>query len=46
MDKKINLKNFVYFLVVGFGLGLLKFVLGIWGMFVGLMFFILFWNII
>lgn len=45
MDKKINLKNPVHFLAVGFGSGLLKPAPGTWGTLAGLMLSILLWNI-
>lgn len=45
MEKKINLKNPVHFLAVGFGSGLLKPAPGTWGTLAGLMLSILLWNI-
>lgn len=45
MDKKINLKNPVHFLAIGFGSGLLKPAPGTWGTLAGLMLSILLWNI-
>lgn len=46
MEKKINLKNPVHFLAIGFGSGLLKPAPGTWGTLAGLMLSILLWNII
>ena len=46
MEKKINLKNPVHFLAIGFGSGLLKPAPGTWGTLVGLILSILLWNII
>ena len=45
MEKKINLKNPVHFLAIGFGSGLLKPAPGTWGTLAGLMLSILLWNI-
>ena len=45
MDKKINLKNPVHFLAVGFGSGLLKPAPGTWGTLAGLILSIVLWNI-
>ena len=45
MEKKINLKNPVHFLAIGFGSGLLKPAPGAWGTLAGLMLSILLWNI-
>lgn len=45
MEKKINLKNPVHFLAIGFGSGLLKPAPGTWGTLAGLMPSILLWNI-
>ena len=45
MDKKINLKNPVHFLAVGFGSGLLKPAPGTWGTLAGLILSIELWNI-
>ena len=45
MEKKINLKNPVHFLAIGFGSGLLKPAPGTWGTLAGLMLAILLWNI-
>lgn len=46
MEKKINLKNPVHFLAIGFGSGLLKPAPGTWGTLAGLILSILLWNII
>ena len=45
MEKKINLKNPVHFLAIGFGSGLLKPAPGTWGTLAGLMLSIWLWNI-
>lgn len=45
MDKKINLKNPVHFLAVGFGSGLLKPAPGTWGTLAGLLLSIVLWYI-
>ena len=45
MDKKINLKNPIHFLAVGFGSGLLKPAPGTWGTLAGLILSIVLWNI-
>lgn len=45
MEKKINLKNPVHFLAIGFGSGLLKPAPGTWGTLAGLMLSILLWNV-
>jgi Phosphatidylglycerophosphatase A and related proteins len=45
VEKKINLKNPVHFLAIGFGSGLLKPAPGTWGTLAGLMLSILLWNI-
>lgn len=45
MNKKINLKNPVYFLAVGFGSGLLKPAPGTWGTLAGLLLSIVLWHI-
>lgn len=45
MNKKINLKNPVHFLAVGFGSGLLKPAPGTWGTLAGLLLSIVLWHI-
>lgn len=43
--KKINLKNPIHFLAVGFGAGLIKPAPGTWGSLIGLVVAILLWNL-
>lgn len=45
MDKKINLKNPIHFLAVGFGSGLLKPAPGTWGTLAGLLLSIFLWSL-